>query len=425
MSWISGASVGWAISKYYQPLASSHIAYYIDASFCQLALPHFHEDSLLSWQHFGCEDLQTMLRKAFDVWEHNSAVSFDETFDRTRASLVVDVDEGYGYDSDTIAYYTGPLPTIPNSTAMIRLHPDRCWYTDHEFCYIVHRHYDLFIGGLVTMFTASLLFLGFVVCQTSTRRIDSVLRLIVWTLVFTPPLVYVSTVRPCEQCHDFMMVLMHEVGHALGLHHPDVVSSDLQHRCGCKENAVLTLDFPELCTAIVNPESIMFSTAPHRAMACLSRDDVDAVRTLYGGACDEHVRCYQVVHVASLSRIAIALVYSFVFSWGVVVLRNLAGRAWRRRRGSGVRIRTRTTYVAPVRAAPVRAAPVSHPRRAPSTAFPPRPASTPASRPASRPSRSSSLPPLRPSRAVVQPSASARSQGLAPSAASRSRFTRV
>lgn len=428
--WIVVNVLGWAISKNFQALPSSHIGYYVDASFCNLVLPHFHEDSFLSWQHFGCEDLRSMLRKSFDVWEHNSGISFDETFDSTRASLIVDVDEGFN-DERTLAYWTDPYPHNPNSTTFIRLNPNHCWYTDHEFCYIVHTYRNLFLSLLVSLFTAALLFLTFVICRTSTRRVDSVLRLVIWTVLFMPPLVYVSTVRPCDQCYDFMMVLMHEVGHALQLHHPNVVESGIEHRCGCKENSVVT-DVP-LCGPKYDSDSIMFSKAPHRDMACLSRDDVDAVRTLYGGACDEHVRCYRVVHFASLFRIAIALVYSFVFSWGIVVFRNMAGRAWRRaqrkRLAQGIRLPTyfvkNETRPTPLSSSIPSIPPSRSPRRAPTPVSQP-PSHSVAPLRTRRAKPPPHIPPLPPS---VAKSLSARSgeRHIGPSAASlaRSRISRV
>ena len=63
----AATGLGWVVHDPHVPLHGSRIAYYVDASFCRTALPHFHEDSLLSWQRFGCVDLRTMLRKAFDV----------------------------------------------------------------------------------------------------------------------------------------------------------------------------------------------------------------------------------------------------------------------------------------------------------------------------------------------------------------------
>lgn len=316
--------LGWAVNNPHVSLSGSHIAYYVDGSFCRLVLPHFHEDTFLSWQRFGCADLRTMLRKSFDVWEHNSHISFEETIYPQHAQIIVDVEER---QEETLAFYK----PIANVTAMIAVNPSKCWYTDHEFCYVLHKHHHVFLGVLVALFTIAIFILVLFVLRVSTRRIDSVLRLVAWALLLAPPMLYATALRPCYNCHDFMMVLMHEVGHALKLRHSDApVSSGVTHYSGCQENKVSNLVATN--TNNLDTRTIMHSVAQHRTEACLSRDDADAVRTLYGGACNEAVRCYDVVHFTGLSRLAVALVYAFVFSWGIVVLRNIAGRAWRRRK---------------------------------------------------------------------------------------------
>ena len=71
----------------------------------------------------------------------------------------------------------------------------------------------------------------------------------------------------------------------------------------------------------------MTAYSVHRADACPLTDDVDAVRTLYGGNCSEPIWCYEKKSLAGTARIAVAIVLSFVVSWIVVTLRVLCVRA--------------------------------------------------------------------------------------------------
>lgn len=85
-------------------------------------------------------------------------------------------------------------------------------------------------------------------------------------------------VLPCSLCYSLFNAVAHEFGHLLGLSHAD----GPQKRCGCG-NAVAP------CRTVL-PAVMTHTTTP---ALCLFRDDVDAVRTMYGGRCDAAVMCEQ------------------------------------------------------------------------------------------------------------------------------------
>ena len=69
-----------------------------------------------------------------------------------------------------------PYLATSNTTAMILINSDKCWYTDHEFCYVLHRHSDLLLGGLDRPLLRGPLRIALFVLRTFTHRLDSVLR---------------------------------------------------------------------------------------------------------------------------------------------------------------------------------------------------------------------------------------------------------
>ena len=157
------------------------------------------------------------------------------------------------------------------------------------------------------------------------RKVDPVVRLVVWSVFFCIPLSAFGTLAPCFLCYDFESTVVHEVGHAIGFSHSGDAS--VSHRCGCGEGAVH-------CSTTPSPrESIMFESHLVRPHACLSRDDADGVRSLYGGDCDDPVWCYATTSFAGFTRLSISFVYSFLGAWVAVFARNSYERwKWGRRR---------------------------------------------------------------------------------------------
>ena len=47
------------------------------------------------------------------------------------------------------------------------------------------------------------------------------------TMIFCPPLLQSQIFAPCFNCHDFEATSLHEIGHILGLGHPDNIPSNM------------------------------------------------------------------------------------------------------------------------------------------------------------------------------------------------------
>jgi hypothetical protein len=227
---------------------------------------------------------------------------------------------------------------------------DTCWYTDSAYCYALHRHAGLVYAVLGVAWFAAVVGVASLLCRP-VAPFGGTVRLVVWAVFGAPPLVYWGAIAPCWQCYDFTAVMTHEVGHVLGFAHPD----EGANRCGCGNETV---------PCAPTSEPIMHSIARHRANACLTRDDVDAARTVYGGDCAAPVRCYATLSYAGFARFAVALLYALAFAWLAVSARIVVWRWWRAHR-------TRATAVRPAALAtrphlpprpPTRSAP-AHARR--------------------------------------------------------------
>ena len=289
------APVGWRTN---QTVAGALTrTYSVDASFCPGVLPGVYEDAFLTWRLIGCADLRTEVRRAFDAWSHNSYATFVEV----AAGGDVTVRAGTLANADFVAQA---------DTTQVVVHNDTCWYRDRGFCRAVQPHLSLLwiVGVVGWTVTAAV---GVVILCVPTRSIDSITRVVNWALFVSVPLVLFGVLYPCGRCYDLRRTLVHEVGHVLGFGHSD----EGAQRCGCG-NATVS------CGVATSDDGVMRSATRRDMPACLSRDDVDGVRSLYGGRCDDPVWCHDGSSLSGTSRIAVALVYGFVVAWVVVVLRN-------------------------------------------------------------------------------------------------------
>lgn len=131
--------INWAVDRVFSPpnTLMPKTLYYVDEGFCDNFRLQFIQDRFLSWT-FDCTDLMTLIRRAFDAWEHNALrLGFQQTSSPHLAQLrilgVTRAPDGGGTSADALGFYKFERGV----GASIRLSSDRCWYTDHAFCFLV------------------------------------------------------------------------------------------------------------------------------------------------------------------------------------------------------------------------------------------------------------------------------------------------
>lgn len=312
-----GSSLGWFSRAPPFSASSTHITYNVSDDFCRRILPNVRDDLLLSWKRTSCDDVRTSVRNSFDVWQHNSLVSFSET--NEEADIVVRASTADDDDATTLGW--AHVPTRRGTTLAVSIADTPCWYTDRRFCYTVRQHGTVVYSLMIIVWSFAAVGLLYVLFHPATTIVDGVARICAWSVFLGQPLVFFGALLPCTQCYDFDAVMMHEVGHSLGILHPD---NEEGWYCGCGASRTSHCDRP-------NEKSVMQSVYEHRSVLCLSTDDVNAVRTLWGGSCTDPTWCYVTPSVEGLSRLSNAFVYAFGLAWLVVLVRNVCVRRRPRR----------------------------------------------------------------------------------------------
>ena len=231
---------------------------------------------------------------------------------------------------------------------------DMCWYLDSAFCNQFHRlkalsspesvrsvglSIVLFVtitAGLWTFIQVAVAFRAFAMKTDAKHRCVALLtRLNGWSmwctalrfvLIVTPWLFYRQIYLPCWDCYDFEAAATHEVGHLLGLSHPDRAGMSMSSQCSSDpalcgsqsgqnlrrvaQPAACNRSFDGLvATAGEVQPSIMMAFTQHNPSVCLTADDLDALHTIYPD-CErpqgmQEVICFKSQHNIGLVRVGV------------------------------------------------------------------------------------------------------------------------
>ena len=160
---------------------------------------------------------------------------------------------------------------------------------------------------------------------------------------------------PCRECYDFEAAAAHEVGHALGLMHPDqAVSSGTNLRWNVVVNgtvggapaATVPCDDPWSAVVAVTPDasvapSIMLALTQFNQGVCLSQDDLDALNTLYP-QCDRQVgtpQCYKTESYIGLVRVGVLVGLPVIVFLLLILLCHWGIDVWEDRQHDKLQVR--------------------------------------------------------------------------------------
>lgn len=288
------------------PLNTNIVTYKVGDLTCENVLPKLYEGDFLSWAKFTCTDLKDVIRRGFDEWQHNSMVTFREV-ESDEANIDITVETLSGALARVVQHQKGSRIEIADNV---------CWYTDRHLCFQVKDNLYIVCMCVVLIWIFSTFICVYVCCKGGLRDGTRVLNLGVF---ISAPFVLAFVVLPCTECHDLRYTLVHEVGHTLGFMHSDQLG--VVQQCGCGHEAVG-------CILHEHTEnSIMYSTIKHSNSVCLSSNDVDGLRSHYGGNCTDPVLCYERTSFTGSSRVAICILYGFASATILVALQHVAMRS--------------------------------------------------------------------------------------------------
>ena len=180
-----------------------------------------------------------------------------------------------------------------------------CWYTDRRLCHLIRENLTTHVGIVILLVIIS--GIAFLLLRRSPHRENSVTRLLIWMIFLSCQLFVYNIIVPCYFCNDFVVAMMHEIGHVLGFLHANLESrSNVTHLCGCDKEATA-------CHTTPRPEeNIMYSYLRNQNHACLGPDDIDGLRTVFGGNCSDSTRCYEATDTIGFARLSIIFVYSLL-----------------------------------------------------------------------------------------------------------------
>ena len=261
----------------------TRLTYALDPSICYSVSQSFRDHAGLFWDTYGCNQVKSIIRGAFDEWGHNSQLQLHEIELKGEVADIILLST-HLTDSNIIAQAT-TYRVGSRKHFKIEFDGDRCWYVDQKFCSSVNGSSTYVSMFLIITWTISIA-IGCVIqtWKAKTKPTKYFVYFLICFFFITSPLIFFVTIRTCGNCFDFRYVIMHEIGHVLGFSHTD---SPEPQMCGCG-------NFTNQCDSPVsgNVVGIMHSQLITDSKACLSKNDVDGLRTHFGGDCDAPITCY-------------------------------------------------------------------------------------------------------------------------------------
>lgn len=297
---------GW-VNTFQNP--TLNVTFKIDASFCNKGLiKRFFDPGVFAIWHVTCTDVHSIVEAALLEWQQNSKIMFSHTRDNCAHILF---NHSFPWKGSAVATTT-PF----QKQWIIDFNQEFCFYARRSVCVFINKHKIPIC--IAVCFAWALAVVR--VCELYLKNKKTIMLLTVLTLAvcIVSPLLLFTVITPCLGCIDFKYVLMHEIGHAIGFQHSN---SGLQS-CGCGVSSM------DKCQTTLTMSNIMNSVIRRTSSMCLGHDDINGLRTVYGGECHATVKCtHQSVSPDCVSVVLITacvILFSYVLTYCITRTNSLA-----------------------------------------------------------------------------------------------------
>lgn len=398
------------------------IAWAWDPALCEQLKPGFRED-ILFVPFITCESLRAAVHRAFASWSDNHAgISFIDVTEECARTEQLNADcslaevwvtarhvEQNADSEQSVLVAASATPKVRYSSEFrnyngqrthatvlethravlaFNVEPGFCWYLDSTFCSPFHSLKD-YMEPEVVVFVAQIILFGLwavalllmaIHLWTLIRPLwtrekgckdklkDVMVILSGWSvlgttvrviLICVPPIFFYLIFLPCWECYDFEAAATHEVGHILGLAHPDDlnISQSVGRPVGAnvyqaqlaaiqRNQSTYGVDFDaadycqtpwdevregvppgahtvEMDEGEARP-SIMMAFTQHNPRVCLSEDDLEAIHVLYPD-CSQPVTtpvCYKTAHNIGWVRLGCYILIPVLIALLLLMLLN-------------------------------------------------------------------------------------------------------
>ncbi len=212
----------------YQKNNNNYYRWYNDVNYLiykKKKCPYFHKSILQNIYYHNCDLYSRLIKQTLIFWSQFSQIKYiskDNNINKTELIFLTD-----NLKSNTLAtcqnYYTYSNKIIINSKITTNI--NKCFHQNIKTCQIINKYLyflkDNFnLSIIIITIILSILFLISILFDKYICKNHLYLTTQLFSLFYITTLyIYIFNIRSCYKCFGFTKIMIHELGHSLGLNH--------------------------------------------------------------------------------------------------------------------------------------------------------------------------------------------------------------